>query len=78
MFWLRIQNRYKYIDMSEIVYCTNMAWQYGQRIENISTIFINMHHILNEYRPHQARETLRLLMENQLEKKKEKTAEIRR
>ncbi|CAO3607747.1 unnamed protein product [Cunninghamella echinulata] len=35
-----------------------------------------MHHILNEYRPHQARETLRLLMEEQLERKKKQTAEI--
>ncbi|KAI9488969.1 MED7 protein-domain-containing protein [Zychaea mexicana] len=52
--------------------------QYGERIENISTIFINMHHILNEYRPHQARETLRLLMENQIAKKKRLAAELRR
>ncbi|KAI9307175.1 mediator complex, subunit Med7 [Cunninghamella echinulata] len=50
--------------------------EFGKRIENISTIFINMHHILNEYRPHQARETLRLLMEEQLERKKRQTAEI--
>ncbi|KAI7881357.1 MED7-domain-containing protein [Lichtheimia hyalospora FSU 10163] len=52
--------------------------EYGQKIENISTIFINMHHILNEYRPHQARETLRLLMENQISKKKEMAAELRK
>ncbi|ORY94422.1 MED7 protein-domain-containing protein [Syncephalastrum racemosum] len=56
--------------------------QYGDRIENISTIFINMHHILNEYRPHQAngdaRETLRLLMENQIARKRQLAAEMRR
>ncbi|ORX61623.1 MED7-domain-containing protein [Hesseltinella vesiculosa] len=51
--------------------------EYGKRIENISTIFINMHHILNEYRPHQARETLRLLMEEQLERKRMQTEEIK-
>ncbi|CDS08437.1 hypothetical protein LRAMOSA09799 [Lichtheimia ramosa] len=51
--------------------------EYGQKIENISTIFINMHHILNEYRPHQARETLRLLMENQITRKREMVAELR-
>ncbi|KAI8374449.1 MED7 protein-domain-containing protein [Radiomyces spectabilis] len=51
--------------------------EFGSRIENISTIFINMHHILNEYRPHQARETLRLLMESQLAKKRQMTADLR-
>ncbi|KAG0170933.1 Mediator of RNA polymerase II transcription subunit 7 [Apophysomyces sp. BC1034] len=51
---------------------------FGQRIERISYIFINMHHILNEYRPHQARETLRLLMENQLARKRQQAAELRR
>ncbi|KAF7721811.1 Mediator of RNA polymerase II transcription subunit 7 [Apophysomyces ossiformis] len=51
---------------------------FGQRIERISYIFINMHHILNEYRPHQARETLRLLMENQLTRKRQQAAELRR
>ncbi|KAI8099618.1 mediator complex, subunit Med7 [Halteromyces radiatus] len=52
--------------------------EYGKQIENISIIFINMHHILNEYRPHQAREALRILMEEQLEKKRNQTAQIKR
>ncbi|CAO3691373.1 unnamed protein product [Rhizopus stolonifer] len=51
--------------------------QFGKYIENISTTFINMHHILNEYRPHQARETLRLLMEDQIAKKRQQTQELR-
>lgn len=36
-----------------------------------------MHHILNAYRPHQARETLRLLMEDQIEKKRQRAEELR-
>ncbi|KAI8973350.1 mediator complex, subunit Med7 [Mycotypha africana] len=51
--------------------------EFGKHIENISTIFINMHHILNAYRPHQARETLRLLMEHQLAKKRQQTADLK-
>ncbi|KAI8970961.1 MED7 protein-domain-containing protein [Pilobolus umbonatus] len=51
--------------------------EFGKNVENISTIFINMHHILNAYRPHQARETLKMKMENQLAKKRKETMEIR-
>ncbi|KAI9273568.1 mediator complex, subunit Med7 [Sporodiniella umbellata] len=52
--------------------------EFGKHIENISTTFINMHHILNDYRPHQARETLRLLMEDQIAKKRQQAEELRR
>lgn len=37
-----------------------------------------MHHILNEYRPHQARETLRLMMNDQLNRKRQETAALRK
>ncbi|KAI9355175.1 mediator complex, subunit Med7 [Pilaira anomala] len=65
----------QFLDLLNVL--VNNPEEFGNSIENISTIFINMHHILNAYRPHQARETLRLLMENQLAKKREQTAELR-
>lgn len=37
-----------------------------------------MHHLINEYRPHQARETLCLRMEEQLEKIRKETEENKR
>ncbi|KAF9977045.1 Mediator of RNA polymerase II transcription subunit 7 [Actinomortierella ambigua] len=53
-------------------------WPYAEKVEQIRLIFINMHHILNEYRPHQAKETLRLMMQEQLERKRRETQALRR
>ncbi|KYN00912.1 Mediator of RNA polymerase II transcription subunit 7 [Cyphomyrmex costatus] len=36
-----------------------------ERVEDLSLLFIHIHHLLNEFRPHQARETLRVMMELQ-------------
>ncbi|KAF9359946.1 Mediator of RNA polymerase II transcription subunit 7 [Mortierella sp. AD094] len=52
--------------------------EFATKVDQIRVIFINMHHILNEYRPHQARETLKLMMEDQLSRKKKETAALRK
>uniref|UniRef100_A0A1I8B289 Mediator of RNA polymerase II transcription subunit 7 n=1 Tax=Meloidogyne hapla TaxID=6305 RepID=A0A1I8B289_MELHA len=36
-----------------------------EKIETIRTLFINIHHLINEYRPVQARDTLRQLIKHQ-------------
>ncbi|KAJ3297638.1 hypothetical protein HDU79_002812 [Rhizoclosmatium sp. JEL0117] len=43
--------------------------EYLIKIEHIRLIFINMHYLLNGYRPHQARDTLKLLMELQIKRR---------
>ncbi|KAG0032120.1 Mediator of RNA polymerase II transcription subunit 7 [Podila clonocystis] len=52
--------------------------EFAAKVDQIRLIFINMHHILNEYRPHQARETMRLMMQEQLDRKKRETAAMRK
>jgi len=49
-----------------------------EKIQDLRTMFINFHHLLNEYRPHQARESLILMMEEQLDRSKEETEGIER
>ncbi|ANB15256.1 Med7p [Sugiyamaella lignohabitans] len=41
--------------------------KFPAKVEDIRVIVINMHHLLNEYRPHQARESLVLLIEDQIQ-----------
>lgn len=54
------------------------ASQYPEKIEDLKTLAINFHHLLNEYRPHQARESLILMMQDQLERSKMETEAISR
>ncbi|VDK79717.1 unnamed protein product [Gongylonema pulchrum] len=37
-----------------------------EKINNLRLLFINMHHLINEYRPLQARDTLQVMMKAQI------------
>lgn len=51
--------------------------QFPAKVDDLRTLFINIHHLLNLYRPHQSRESLVLLMTEQLETKRREIADMR-
>lgn len=50
---------------------------FPDKIQDITTLFLNAHHLINEYRPHQARATLINMMETQLEQKRAEIENVR-
>lgn len=52
--------------------------QSARKLEEIKTLFQNAHHLINEYRPHQAREGLILKMEEEVERTRGEIEEVRR
>lgn len=54
-----------FLDLLDLlVYCPDSPKR-AEKVEDLSLLFIHIHHLLNEFRPHQARETLRVMMELQ-------------
>ena len=52
--------------------------QREQKIKDLSVLFINMHHLINEFRPHQARETLCVIMERQRKQREDMIIQVQR
>jgi len=48
-----------------------------KKIEEIKILFINLHHLINKFRPHQARETLRMMLHRQKQQRLETAERLR-
>ncbi|KAK8062173.1 MED7-member of RNA polymerase II transcriptional regulation mediator complex [Apiospora hydei] len=53
------------------------AMDASEKVKDIRDLFYNFHHLINEYRPHQARESLIATMQAQLDRLRAETTAIR-
>lgn len=67
-----------YISLLGIVATDPLSSAKDDQIANILTMVTNMHALINEYRPHQARETLIVKMEEQLERQRKEVEGVKR
>jgi len=67
-----------YIELLGIVAVNPTSEHKEQKLRDILTMVTNMHALINEYRPHQARETLILEMERQVARKKREIEGVRK
>ncbi|KAF0690288.1 Aste57867_18314 [Aphanomyces stellatus] len=52
--------------------------KFNAKLDDIELLFLNMHNLINAYRPHQARETLIDLLKQQVQERKDAAQDIRR
>ena len=60
----------EYISLLGVVALNPKSEHKDRKLKHILTLVCNMHALINEYRPHQARETLIRIMEEQVRRKK--------
>ncbi|KAI5284632.1 Mediator of RNA polymerase II transcription subunit 7 [Ascosphaera aggregata] len=78
-FWLCTISKYLLLNFLELSgLLASMPAAAKDKIEDIRNLFVNAHHLLNMYRPHQARETFILMLEEQIRKSREEIEEMKR
>ncbi|XP_064637157.1 mediator of RNA polymerase II transcription subunit 7-like [Lineus longissimus] len=54
-----------FLDLIDILIKSPDSPKRAEKFNDLNLLFIHIHHLINEFRPHQARETLRVMMEVQ-------------
>ena len=54
-----------FLDLLDILIKSPDSPKRSEKIDDLTLLFIHVHHLINEFRPHQARETLRVMLEVQ-------------
>ena len=58
-----------FLDLLDLLIKAPDSVKREEKIKDLDHLFINMHHLINEFRPHQARETLRVMLHVQRRKR---------
>ena len=66
-----------FLDLIDILIKCPESPKRDEKIEDINLLFIHMHHLINEFRPHQARETLRVMLMVQRRKRTQFTSKFK-
>ena len=66
-----------FLDLIDLLIKCPESAKRDEKIEDINLLFIHMHHLINEFRPHQARETLRVMLMVQRRKRSQFTAKFK-
>ena len=67
-----------YMELLDIMIEAPHSSERQKKIEEIKILFINLHHLINEFRPHQARETLRIMLHRQKKTRMETAERLRK
>ncbi|XP_065225202.1 mediator of RNA polymerase II transcription subunit 7-like [Planococcus citri] len=67
-----------FLDLLDILVYAPESPRRTEKVDDISILFIHIHHLLNEFRPHQARETLRVMLDLQKRQRIETAVRFRK
>jgi len=59
----------KFLELVDFL--TNNPSEFRSKVEDLELLFVNMHHLINSYRPNQARQILITMMEEQIKRRQE-------
>lgn len=66
-----------FLDLIDILIKCPESPKRDEKIDDTNLLFIHMHHLINEFRPHQARETLRVMLMVQRRKRTQFTGKFK-
>lgn len=67
-----------FLDLLDLLIQSPDSSRRAEKVEDISLLFIHIHHLLNEFRPHQARETVRVMLDLQKRQRNETTIRLQK
>lgn len=66
---------FNFLELLEVLVKNPVLYQ--KKVDDLEVIFVNMHHLLNSFRPHQARSYIISVLEEQVTKKKQAVETLR-